>query len=109
MPAGTAATGLLYKIECFWFLVSGKLRIIEGDSYKDVEAPYMFKNVVGIKNAVYSYTDCHFYGVTPNPTNTRDMIEVINTYSSTPAKQVQNMGENKQQLNFQKRLADETV
>ncbi len=104
VPAGTILTGVIYKIEVFWVMVKGKMRLIEGDHIREIEAPCLLKNVVGTKNSGYAYEDCLFYGITPNPTNSRDLEEVINVFSATPANEVQGMPGNKQQLNYQRRL-----
>jgi|APLak6261658528_1056013.scaffolds.fasta_scaffold03374_3 hypothetical protein len=104
VPAGTILTGTIYKIECFWFLVKGRMRLVEGDHTREIEAPCILKNVVGIKNSGYAHEDCLFYGVIPNPKNTRDLHEIVNIFSALPAEQIQGMGGNKQELNYQKRL-----
>lgn len=107
-PAHHVLTGTIYKIECFMFLVKGSMRIVEGDHVRDIYAPCMIKNSVGTKNSWYSYEDCHLFGVTPNPTNSRDLHEVINTYSAIPAEEIQGMGANKQELNYKTRLVEPT-
>jgi len=107
VPAGTILTGTIYKIECFWFMATGRMRLVEGDHTREIQAPCMLKNVVGTKNSGYAYEDCLFYGVTPNPTASRDLIEILNTFSALPAEQIQGMSENKQQLKYEKRLEHE--
>lgn len=107
VPAGTVLTGVIYKLECFWLLVKGRMRLIEGDHTRDIKAVTLLKNVVGTKNAGYAYEDCLFYGFTPNPNNSRDLEEVINIFSATPACEVQGFPGNKQQLNYQRRLGHE--
>jgi len=107
VPAGTVLTGVIYKIEVFWTMMKGRMRIIEGDHTKDIEAPLLLKNVVGIKNGGYAYEDCLFYGFCPNPDNSRDLEEIINLFSATPANEVQGFPNNKQMLNYQKRLNHE--
>jgi hypothetical protein len=109
LPKDTVFTGTLYKLECFWVMVKGKMRLVEGDHTRDVEAPCLLKNVVGTKNSGYAYEDCLFYGFTPNPNNSRDLHEVINTFSATDADEIQLMPGNRQQLNYQKRLEHETI
>lgn len=109
MPKGTVLTGLVYKIEVFWVMVKGRMRMLEGDHSIDVEAPCLLKNSVGTKNALYAYDDCLFYGIVPNPTNTRNLEDAINMFSATPACEVQGMPMNKQQLNYQKRLQHEAA
>lgn len=107
-PAGLVLTGVIYKIETFIFLVKGRLRVVEGDHTRDIEAPAMLKNRAGTKNAWYAYEDCLLYSVTPNPTNSRDLHEVMSVYSETDPAEVQGMGKNKQELNYQKRLSAQT-
>lgn len=109
IPAGVVLTGLIYKLEVFWVLVTGSLRMLEGDHVKDVYAPCLLRNVVGTKNGIYAYEDCLIYGFIPNTKNSRDLEEVINIFSATPAKEVQGMSANKQQLSYEKRLLNETV
>lgn len=104
VPAGTVLTGTIYKIECFWVMVKGRMRLVEGDHTREIEAPLLLKNVVNTKNAGYAHTDCLFYGFTPNPDNSRDLEEVINIFSAIDANEIQGMPMNKQQLNYQKRL-----
>jgi hypothetical protein len=106
VPKGTILTGTIYKIECFWVMVSGEMRLVEGDHTREIKAPCLLKNVVNTKNAGYAHTDCLFYGFTPNPNNSRDLEEVINIFSAIDAKQIQGMSENKQQLNYEKRLLE---
>jgi hypothetical protein len=107
VPKGTVLTGTIYKLQCFWVMVKGTMRLVEGDHTRDIEAPVLLKNVVGTKNAGYAYTDCLFYGFTPNPANSRDLEEVINIFSAIDALEIQGMPMNKQQLNYQKRLGHE--
>jgi hypothetical protein len=109
VPKGTILTGTIYKIECFWFLMSGSMRLIEGDHTREIVAPCMLKNVVGVKNCGYAYEDCLFFGVTPNPNNSRDLIEIINIFSALPAEQIQGMGENKQDQKFKERQNNENL
>jgi hypothetical protein len=104
VPSGTIVTGTIYKIECFWFLVRGRMRLIEGDHTREIEAPCMLKNVVGIKNCGYAHTDCLFYGVIPNPDNTRNLVDICNSFSVLPAEEIMDMGGNKQQLKHKERL-----
>lgn len=104
VPAGTILTGTIYKIECFWVMVKGRMRLLEGDHTREIEAPCLLKNVVGTKNSGYAYEDCLFYGFTPNPTNSRDLEEVLDIVSAIPANEIQGMPGNKQMLNHQKRL-----
>ena len=108
VPAGTVVTGVIYKIEVFWVMVQGRMRIIEGDHERDIQAPQLLMNRPGVKNGGYAYEDCLFYGFTPNPTNTRDLKEVINTFSATPAEEVQGFEGNKQMNNYIKRLENES-
>jgi hypothetical protein len=104
MPAGTLITGTLYKIELFLVMVSGSMRMVEGDHTRDVVAPQLLKNAVGQKNSWYAFEDCMIYGFWPNPDNSRDLETVINLFSAIPANELQGMSENKQQLNYQQRL-----
>ncbi len=104
VPAGTILTGTIYKIECFWVMVKGRMRLLEGDHTREIEAPCLLKNVVGTKNSGYAYEDCLFYGITPNPTNSRDLEVILNTFSAIDANEIQGMPGNKQMLNHQKRL-----
>jgi len=104
VPAGTVLTGTIYKIECFWVMVKGRMRLVEGDHTREIEAPCLLKNVVGIKNCGYAYEDCLFYGFVPNKSNSRDLIEIINGFSLLPAEQIMGMGANKQEDNYKKRL-----
>ncbi len=104
MPAGTIVTGTIYKIECFWLMVSGSMTMVEGDNTKEVAAPILLKNVVGTKNALYAHTDCLFYGFIPNPTNSRDLEEIINTFSAIDASELYDMPNNKQQMIYQRRI-----
>lgn len=108
VPKGTFVTGVIYKIEVFWVMVSGKMRVIEGDHTRDIEAPLLLKNIPGVKNGGYAYEDCMFYGFTPNPNNTRDLEEVINIFSTTPANEVQGFAGNKQMNNYIRRLENES-
>jgi hypothetical protein len=107
VPKDTILTGTIYKLECFWVMVTGRMRLVEGDHTREIEAPCLLKNVVGTKNSGYAYEDCLFYGFTPNPTNSRDLHEVINTFSAIDANEIQGMPGNRQQLNYQKRLEHE--
>lgn len=107
VPAGTVLTGTIYKIECFWVMVKGRMRLLEGDHTREIEAPCLLKNVVGTKNSGYAYEDCLFYGITPNPNNSRDLEEVLNIFSAIPANEIQGMSGNKQMLNYQRRLEHE--
>jgi hypothetical protein len=103
VPKGTILTGTIYKLECFWVMVKGRMRLIEGDHYREIEAPILLKNVVNTKNAGYAYEDCLFYGFTPNPNNSRNLEEVINIFSAIDANLIQGMPGNVQQQNYEKR------
>lgn len=109
VPAGTILTGVIYKIEVFWVMTEGKMRLIEGDHTREIEAPCLLKNVVGTKNCGYAYTDCRFFGVVPNPQNLRNLEDVISIFSATPANEVQGMPGNKQKMNYEKRLTHEVA
>jgi hypothetical protein len=102
-PAGTVITGTVYKIETFWVLATGKMRLVEGDHTKEIEGPCLMKNAVGVKNAGYAHTDCLLYGITPNPSGGDSVEDAINVFSVLDAKKIQGMGENEQELNFAKR------
>lgn len=104
MPANTLLTGTIYKIEMFMVLVQGKMRVVEGDHYRDIEAPCLMKNVVGQKNSWVAFEDCRIYGFIPNPDNTRAIHEIVNIFSELPAEEIQGMGANKQEMNHQKRI-----
>ena len=108
VPAGTVLTGTIYKIECFWVMVSGSMRLVEGDHTREIKAPCLLKNVVGQKNCGYAYEDCLFYGFWPNPDNSRDLETILNLFSAIPANEIQGMPGNKQELNYQKRLVEQT-
>jgi hypothetical protein len=109
VPAGTVLTGTIYKIECFWVMIKGRMRLIEGDHTREIEAPCLLKNVVGIKNCGYAYEDCLFYGFTPNPNNSRDLEEVINIFSALDANLIQGMPNNQQQKNYEKRMLEHAI
>jgi hypothetical protein len=100
------ATGTIYKMELFWVLVKGKMRMVEGDHTRDIEAPCLLKNVVNTKNAIYAYEDCLFYGFVPNPNNSRDLEEICNIFSATPANQIMGFPGNRQQANYAKRMLE---
>lgn len=104
LPKDVVITGTSYKIEVFWILVSGRIRIIEGDHVRDLEPGAIVKNLVGAKNSWYGYEDSMIYGFVPNPKNTRDITEIINTFSDIDASEIQGMGSNRQELNHQKRI-----
>jgi hypothetical protein len=107
VPKGTILTGTIYKIECFWVMVKGKMRLVEGDHTREIEAPILLKNVVNTKNCGYAHEDCLFYGFTPNPTNSRDLYEVLGVFSALDPNLIQGMPGNQQQLNYQRRLQNE--
>ena len=104
VPAGSVLTGIVYKIEAFMVLAKGKMRIIDGNGYKDIEAPCLLKNKVGTKNGAYAYEDCTFFSFTPNPNNERDLIKILSICSATDPKKIQGMGENEQELRHKRRL-----
>ena len=106
LPADTIATGTIYKLECFWVMIKGRARLVEGDHTRDIEAPCLLKNVVNTKNAVYAYEDCLFYGFTPNPNNSRNLEEVVNLFSAIPANEVMGFPGNKQKLICDKRMLE---
>lgn len=99
VPKDTILTGAIYKLEVFWVLVKGRMRLVEGDHYREIEAPQLLKNVVNIKNCGYAHEDCLFYGFTPNPNNSRDLKEIISIYSATPVDELMEFSGNKQKLN----------
>lgn len=109
VPKDTILTGAVYKIEVYFVLVSGRMRLIEGDHTREIEAPCLVKNKVGTKNSGYAYEDCLFYGFTPNPKNSRDTKEVMSVYLETDPDEIMGMPKNKQQLNYQKRLINASV
>ena len=98
MPKDTVLTGVEYKKEIFWLLARGSLRISEGDHTRDLTAPHLMKNQVGTKNAWYSYDDCIIYGFIP--TNSTNVLDILNSISVEPAEEIQGMGANKQQIKW---------
>lgn len=109
VPKGTVVTGVIYKIEVFWIMVKGSMRVIEGDHERDIIAPMLLMNRPHTKNGGYAYEDCLFYGFTPNPNNSRDLEEVINIFSATPANEVQGFSGNKQMQNYLARQENEKL
>ena len=105
VPAGTMLTGVTYNSEVFWVLAQGSMRLIEGDGYRDIHAPCLLKNVVGIKNCGYAYSDCLFFGFLPNLTNSRDIADLGASITDTPADQLLGMPNNKQLINTLDRKA----
>jgi hypothetical protein len=104
MTAGTLLTGTIYKIELLMVLAKGSLRIVEGNHTRDLTAPCLMKNSVGQKNSWFAFEDTLIYGFIPNPDNLHNIGDIINIFSAIDAREIQNMGNNKQQINYQKRL-----
>ena len=105
MEAGTVITGVEYKKEIFWILAKGRLRLVEGDHERDIEQGQLMKNRVGTKNAWYSFEDCLIYGFIP--TDSKNVLEIMQSVSAEPAETIQGMGANRQELNFNKAIANE--
>ncbi len=98
MKAGTVLTGVEYKKSIFWILMTGSLRLVEGDHTRDIKAGQLMKNMVGTKNAWYAYEDCLIYGFIP--TESTNIYDIMNSISAEPAETIQGMGKNKQELRF---------
>ena len=96
MAAGIVITGTVYKLECFWILAKGRLRIAEGDSYRDVNQGELIKNHVGTKNSMYAYEDSILYGFVPNPKNSRELKTIVDSISEIPHDELLGMINNKQ-------------
>jgi hypothetical protein len=62
------------------------------------------KNEVNQKNSWFAFEDVHIYGFIPNPDNLRNIEDILNIFSAIDAREIQNMGNNKQQMNYQSRL-----
>ena len=107
MPKGIVITGTLYKQELFLVLAKGKMLVIEGDHSIEVQAPLLIKNLNGTKNSWYSLEDVLIYGFIPNPTNSRNLHDIINPFGV--AAEIQGMGENKQQINTRKRRLEHEI
>ena len=100
IPAGIVITGALYSIECFWLLARGRLRIVEGDLTRDIEAGELLKNSVGTKNSMYAYEDSILYGFVPNPTNSRKLENIVKKVIKQPYNELLGEPANKQALTW---------
>jgi len=43
LPKGNIFTGTIYKLECFWVMVTGRMRLVEGDHTREIEAPCLLR------------------------------------------------------------------
>lgn len=81
MRKGAVITGILYKKEIMYYLVKGKVRVIDGNKHRDIEAPMLCRNLPGQKNGWCALKDSLLVGFIPNPNDYEDITEIMKPFS----------------------------
>lgn len=77
IPAGKVLTGKIHKHRHPNFLMSGKVRVVtEFDGDQILEGPLFMISEPGTKRVVHSLTDCVWFTIHKNETNTQDLTEL---------------------------------
>lgn len=74
IPKDTAAVGEIHKQECMNIILKGKLKIVNDEEIKIVEAPAFFISGIGTKRAAYTLEDTIW--ITFHKSNTDNVDEL---------------------------------
>jgi len=77
---GIFAIGKIHKLHHTFFLMKGKLRVCTEQGVEDIEAPYYGTSIAGVKRVVFALEDSVFVNVLPNPSNTKDIDKLEDTF-----------------------------
>lgn len=80
LPKGSVVTGEIHKSSCINILLQGKIKLVQSDGDKIVEAPHIYVAPPGEKKAAYALEDSIFLNVhateETDPQKLRDIFTV---------------------------------
>lgn len=76
IPAGTFVLGHKHKHECVNVMLTGRMRVLVGDSVKEIVAPQVFVTPAGSQKVAYVIEETRFANVLANPTNEMDINRI---------------------------------
>lgn len=83
IPAGVVVVGKMHRHEHLVQLLSGEATVYTDKGMERITGPATWVSPPGVKRAVLAHTDCTFFTVHLNETNTRD-LEAIEAYVIVP-------------------------
>lgn len=78
IPAGIQLTGKIHKFEQLNILAKGKMKVLVGDYYKTVEAPFIVVSPPGTKRIAIALEDCVW--ITVHGTHETDLELIEKTF-----------------------------
>ncbi len=78
IPAGIQLTGKIHKFEQLNILAKGKMKVLIGDYYKEVEAPFIVVSPPGTKRIAIALEDCVW--ITVHGTHETDLELIEKTF-----------------------------
>ena len=78
IPAGIQLTGKIHKFEQLNILAKGKMKVLVGDFYKTVEAPFIVVSPPGTKRIAIALEDCVW--ITVHGTHETDLELIEKTF-----------------------------
>jgi quercetin dioxygenase-like cupin family protein len=78
IPAGIQLTGKIHKFEQLNILAKGKMKVLVGDFYKEVEAPFIVVSPPGTKRIAIALEDCVW--ITVHGTHETDLELIEKTF-----------------------------
>lgn len=87
IPAGQVVVGKMHRHEHLVQLLSGEATIATDTGTERVRGPKTWVSPPGVKRALVTHTDCLFFTVHLNESNTRD-LDAIEEYVIVPPEQI---------------------
>ena len=82
MESGSLIVSAMHHTNHFWFLLSGKVVVAADDEVVEHVAPCWSYSIKGTKRLITCVEDCVWINIIANPTNTRDMEEIEDSFFS---------------------------
>ena len=78
IPAGIQLTGKIHKFEQLNILAKGRMKVLVGDNYKEVKAPFVVVSPPGTKRIAIALEDCVW--ITVHGTHETDLELIEKTF-----------------------------
>lgn len=101
VPAGVTLTGAVHKTCHLSILSKGRVMVATEDGVLELSAPSTLVAQPGAKRAIHALEDTVW--TTIHATTTTDLDDLVSELTESTAAQLQGGGENRQQLEFEKR------
>lgn len=88
-PAGTFATGEIHRYGCINILLQGKIKVVQSDGEKVIEAPYIYISQPGEKKALYVIEDVRFLNV--HATDETDPVKLREIFTVRPEEHIKQL------------------